>query len=233
MGDPGRSNVQQCNVAGSIYTMPWNFKVFYALFLDRVPLLGTRRRAWINVGWAISLAMCVVLAFTADDMAAKGNFTTYTMMVFGICFFYMIADVAGDGMTIELTKFESKETRGYILTTGQMVRFLFNMSSNFIGMIAMNGRSYYPADPPADAVLFPFELSFGMVHLLLVALALPLFVLMVWWIRDPPKQNIEEHQKCSSVARELWGTLQTKVVLFSCDTERWERRDRWYGQPSG
>merc|ERR1712227_272719 len=41
-----------------------------------------------------------------------------------------------------------------------------------------------------------------------------IFVLMVWWIRDPPKQNVEEHPKCGSVARELWGTLKTKVVLF-------------------
>ena len=36
-----------------------------------------------------------------------------------MCFFYIFSDVAGDGMTIELSKLEPPETRGYILTTGQ------------------------------------------------------------------------------------------------------------------
>lgn len=37
-----------------------------------------------------------------------------------MCFFYIFSDVAGDGMTIELSKLEPPETRGYILTTGQI-----------------------------------------------------------------------------------------------------------------
>lgn len=40
-----------------------------------------------------------------------------------MCFFYIFSDVAGDGMTIELSKLEPPETRGYILTTGQMLGF--------------------------------------------------------------------------------------------------------------
>ena len=37
-----------------------------------------------------------------------------------MCFFYIFSDVAGDGMTIELSKLEPPETRGYIITTGQI-----------------------------------------------------------------------------------------------------------------
>ena len=46
-----------------------------------------------------------------------------------MCFFYIFSDVAGDGMTIELSKLEPPETRGYILTTGQTLGSLGGTSA--------------------------------------------------------------------------------------------------------
>lgn len=31
----------------SLTQMPWNFKIFYGLLLDRLSLLGSRRKGWI------------------------------------------------------------------------------------------------------------------------------------------------------------------------------------------
>merc|ERR1719408_390182 len=95
-----------------------------------------------------------------------------------------------------------------------MVRFLANLASNFIGMFLMNGKSYAPNDLDPDALIFPFELSFGQVHLLLVALALPFWILMVCWIRDPPVQEVQKHSGCRAVAQELWVAMKSKVMLF-------------------
>ena len=63
------------------------------------------------------------MAAFAQNLADEGQFATYMMLLMVMCFFYIFSDVAGDGMTIELSKLEPPETRGYILTTGQTLHF--------------------------------------------------------------------------------------------------------------
>jgi len=215
LGEPGRASIQQCNISVSLTQMPWNFKIFYGLFLDRVSFFGSRRKGWIVFGWSASLIILASMALLAQDLADEGKFATYMMLLMVMCFFYIFSDVAGDGMTIELSKLEPPETRGYILTTGQMVRFGATTVTNLLGILGMNGSYYYPPSRgrAANDTVFPFELTFGEVHIALVLLSLPLLVLMIILLQDPPQQAVESHS-ASEVMSVMWKVMQTKVMFF-------------------
>eukprot|EP00439_Symbiodinium_sp_Y106_P071502 s570_g12.t2 len=215
LGRVGRASVQQCNISVSLTQMPWNFKIFYGLLLDQLGFCGTRRRGWIIFGWTCSLIILACMSVLAQNLADEGNFAVYMMLLVVMCFFYIFADVAGDGMTIELSKLEPPETRGYILTTGQMVRFATTTLTNVLGILAMNGKYYYPPQREGDTndTIFSFELSFWQVHLVLVCMALPFWGFMVYLLQDPPQQVVLMHSP-QDVIKEMWKVMKTKVMLY-------------------
>lgn len=212
MDTPGRTTTAQCNVAPSITCMPWNFQVFYGLILDRVGFFGTRRKGWVIFGWTMSLLTLGALAFVAEDLATHGMFFEYMLMFCIIAFFYIFATVSCDGMTIEFGKLEPPESRGYILTTGQMVRFASTVCVNLLGIIGMNGSYYYPKKASSNSTVFPFQLKFWEVHVVLLACVLPLYVAMVFLLKDPPKQT-EEHHSLDVVVKTLWTVMKTRVMF--------------------
>jgi len=217
LGAPGRATNQQCIVSISITTMPWSFKVFYGLLLDFVGICGTRRKGWIILGWGGALLMMLVLTVMAGNLAETGDFETYTMMQMAISFFYVFSDVAGDGMTIELSKFEPEESRGYILATGQMVRFTSSCFVNVFAILAMDGKSWLSPSMKKDSTAFvmPFELSFAQVHFAIFLICAVLWVLMVCWIQDPPRHpdSHAENHTVRGTFGAIWGVLKTRVMI--------------------
>eukprot|EP00811_Abedinium_folium_P012526 NODE_2161_length_2279_cov_9.491636.p1 GENE.NODE_2161_length_2279_cov_9.491636~~NODE_2161_length_2279_cov_9.491636.p1 ORF type:complete len:506 (+),score=158.07 NODE_2161_length_2279_cov_9.491636:155-1672(+) len=220
MGAPGRSTLQQCNVGVSVATLPWTFKVFYGFALDRIGFCGTRRRGWVIFGWSAAMLPLAALALFSDVLAERGDFATYALLQMLISFFYVISDVAGDGMTIELSKAEPIEVRGHILTTGQLVRFVASIAVNMLGILAMNGKDYYPNVSKANETIFPFELSFGNVHLVLLCACLPFYLGMVVLLKDPPLPldsnalATERKRSVMEVMAMMWSLMKTKVMLF-------------------
>jgi len=146
------------------------------------------------------------------DTDKSSNFMLYEMLLLVQCFFYIFSDVAGDGMTIELSRFEPPEKRGYILTTGQMTRFASTILANLLSILCMNGPTYSAAKDAGSA--FPFELSFMWMHFVLVIICIPFFMGMVFFLQDPPKDETHEHHSISQIASKLWDLMQTKVMLF-------------------
>jgi len=215
MNEPGRSTVQQCNIAASLFQMPWNFKIFYAFLLDRVMFCGTRRNGWIIFGWTMALVALLVLSFSANSLVESGQFDMYIVALMIVCFFYMFADVAGDGMTIELTRLEPQESRGHILATGQMLRFVTMTVVTLMGTFLMNGPSYFntAALSKGDTV-FDFEVPFWAMHVVIVCMCLPLYIGMVWLLKDPPPQSVEAHHDTQNFFSLAWGVLKTKIMLF-------------------
>jgi len=216
-GEPGRATTQQCNVALSITTMPWSFKVFYGLLLDNVGLFGTRRKGWIIAGWGFALLALAMMTTLSGSLKDDGNFALYTILHMTISFFYVFSDVAGDGMTIELSKFEPEETRGYILATGQMVRFTSSCFVNLFAILSMDGKSWYPAveGKATNTTLLPFELSFMQVHLALFTVCAALWIFMVLYISDPPRHpdaHIGHHSVKESL-HSIWSVLKSRVMI--------------------
>jgi len=157
MGHPGRSTVAQCNISQTFTCLPWNFQVFYGLFLDRVGFMGTRRKGWIIFGWTAAMICLAGIAFVAEDLVNEGSLFTYMLCLLVMCIFYIFSTVSNDGMTIEFGKLEPPERRGYILTTGQMVRFGAQVVVNLVGILGMNDKYYYPTDAPSNSTIFPFR----------------------------------------------------------------------------
>jgi hypothetical protein len=229
---PTRASLQQCNIGTAITTMPWNLKVFYGLFLDQFGFFGTRRKGWIIFGWTGGLGMLALTGALSGSLANEeprrsvhqglstdgeypegdSNFFLYTMLLLVMCAFYIFSDVAGDGMTIELSRFEPPESRGYILTTGQMIRFTTTIFANIVGIVCMNGKDYV-APNKADKA-FDFQVSFPVIHFVLVAICLPFYLGMIFWLKDPPREEDKAHHSTSEIMKKLWELMKTKVMLF-------------------
>jgi hypothetical protein len=218
MGDgPGAfTTVNQCNVAPSFFSLPWNFKIFFGFFLDVVPFFGSRRKGWIIFGWTGAVVMLLVASIFAQHLIDTHQFEVYLSILTGMCFFYTFSLVAADGMVVEMSRLESDDNKGYILTTAQMLRFGMSMVMTTIGTLVMSGPSYQPPGKPSPGTLvLPFELGFGQVHMMLLAVAIPLYIGMCVLLRDPP---VEHHEPICKEAKSalinIWSALKSFAVFM-------------------
>lgn len=214
--------ISQCNVAPSVFQMSWNFKLFLGFILDNVSFFGSRRRGWILFGWTGGLVMLAFNAIMVDtfiDEKDNGGFEKYLYSLMGMCCFYTFSDVAGDGLIIEVSKFEPDDRRGYILTTCQMIRFTAMLSSTVFGLIFMSGSDYQLAND-ADPFELPFELPYNVIHWCLLAAALPSYVIMWLYLKDPPVAADDDHHAVRGCAGmgiafgRCWQALQSYAVFM-------------------
>lgn len=209
----------QCNMGATLLQMPWNFKVFYAFLVDRVRLFGARRKYWMICGWTVSLALLGLGALFVDSFAKDQNWPAYMYLMMGTCFCYMFANVAADGLVVELSQLEPPERRGYIMTTAQMVRFGTTAGILAFNAILTNGPAMYPPTPGADLpkTLFDFGLNIWQLHLMLFVLAVPIYITMVVCIDDaPPSPDGQEQERETSVdaLKNMWLTLKSKAMFM-------------------
>jgi len=77
----------------------------------------------------------------------------------------------------------------------------------------MNGKYYYNgATRTANETVFPFELTFRQVHLVLLLSVLPIYAAMLCFLRDPPAVAEEPRHSLKTIATILWTVLKTKVM---------------------
>jgi hypothetical protein len=95
--------------------LPWLLKVFLAMLSDGVPIKGSRRRAYLLIGWGVCLLFSFVLAVlpsetpyltdgavTNSAAAEAGN--KYVALFVIATFGYILADTASDGMLVEFAQ---------------------------------------------------------------------------------------------------------------------------------
>lgn len=163
-----------------------------------------------------------MLAFNAlmvEHWVKEHQFSTYLYSLMGMCIFYTFSDVAGDGLIIELSKYEPDESRGFILTSCQMVRFTMMMVVTGYGMLFMSGADYEAEAPNPDEIVLPFELPFNWIHWGLLIMALPFYVCMWMWLQDPPVTQAQlDHprglQGLGSSFGRAWKALQSYAVFM-------------------
>lgn len=115
-------------VKGSMQVMIiwWTFKMFIGCFSDCFPIFGYRRKPYIIVGWSLSVAMvCVIISFGQPQTGDAA--WPYVLGFSLVNFFYIVGDVAMDGLVTDLAKREPVERRGKIQSTIYMCRY-FAMS---------------------------------------------------------------------------------------------------------
>jgi hypothetical protein len=220
MGDgPGdHTTLGQCNVAPSVFQVSWNFKLFFGFFLDLVPFFNSRRKGWILFGWTGGLLMLAFIAVFAESFVENHRFDLYINSLMVMCCCYCFSDVAADGMVVEMSKLEPDDKKGYLMTTCQMLRFAMMMVSTAFGTLATSGPSYQPPGPPTPgALVLPFELRFGLIHWMLFVIALPLYIGMWVWIRDPPAPEDHHANICEGArvnAGKVWTALKSFAVFM-------------------
>jgi hypothetical protein len=214
--------ISQCNVAPSVFQISWNFKLFLGFFLDNVSFFGSRRKGWLLFGWTGGLVMLAFNAIMVDTYIKEkdnGGFEKYLYSMMAMCCFYTFSDVAGDGLIIEVSKFEPDDRRGYILTTCQMIRFTAMLSSTVFGLVFMSGKSYQLANDP-DAFELPFELPYNWIHWCLLFAALPSYAIMWIYLKDPPIAEDDDHhgvRGCAGMGVALgrcWQAMQSYAVFM-------------------
>jgi len=118
-----------------------------------------------------------------------------------------------------VSKFEPEDQRGYILTTCQMIRFTAMLSSTVFGLIFMSGKDYQMAGD-TDVFELPFELPFNVIHWCLLAAALPSYVIMWVYLKDPPVAEDDDHHGVRGFSGmgvalgRCWQAMQSYAVFM-------------------
>jgi len=213
--DNKKVTYSQCRISSSFLQLPWSWKIFYALFLDRVAFFGSRRRGWIVFGWTVALAVQVYVALVVQSFVDSGDFFGYNCLLLASCFFYMFADVSADGLCVELSRYEPQDRKGYVLTTCQMTRFTGTALVLMVSTFLMNGPAMYPPTPGEEpSTLFSFGFNISQVHWFIVITALPFWLVMVCFLREPPKPAGDVGHTTKQAFQGLWTMIRTKAMFM-------------------
>lgn len=207
---PENVSYAQCNTAHNVEGLPFVFKLFLALVADRVHLFGSRRKGWLILGMTGALCVLVVLAFCTVPLVRLHMFFTYTMLCTLCSLFLAMSEVAAQALTLELSQLEPEDVRGSLLSLTYMAKSGSGLITKVLVLLSMNGPSY---SGPNSTGVFPFELPFWSVHLVLVAIALPLVVVVVVELKEPALDS-KPHLSTTAIFGKLWVVVRSKVSLF-------------------
>ena len=160
-------------------------------------------------GWAGVLFLLLLLTFIADQLTAS----SWLGILLVIQFFAMFSDVPADGYSVELGQMESKEQRGTILATGQMIRFIFCILAGAIQAFLLNGPSTNPKGCAIDLQdCWSFGLTVNQYYGLLFGITFILCIPILWLKETDPRKI--PHHNLQFFIKEIWETLQNLTTLY-------------------
>lgn len=198
-----------CANASSITFFAWSFKIVFAILTDIYRPFGLRRKPWMIFGWCGVLLILFILAIVAHKLSAS----VWLIFLMLIQFFAMFSDVPADGYSVELGQLESKEQRGVILATGQVIRFSFCIIAGTIQATLLNG----PTTTSSDCGIsfdscWSFGLNVNQYYALLFVLTF-IIVIPIFWLKEIDPSRIPVHS-LSHFVGEIWETLQNLTTLY-------------------
>ncbi|KAJ0398438.1 hypothetical protein ATCC90586_005081 [Pythium insidiosum] len=225
-----RLNGYQTLSARVLLALPWSIKVFIGIVSDCFPICGSRRRAYMVLGWLMCCAMLFVLVSThqgppfymdrtlrGKDLSryshqelegrinwhAPARGATYVVLMMLASCGYMVADVASDGLVVEFAQREPEHSRGHIQSTIYLVRSLAMIVAALLVGIGLNGHDYGGS----------FAWSLTMAQLLLICALLSLVAIpaAVWAIAEPPVDGAGVSLRAYLL--QLWRLLQNGAML--------------------
>uniref|UniRef100_A0A0P5HAK7 Transmembrane protein n=1 Tax=Daphnia magna TaxID=35525 RepID=A0A0P5HAK7_9CRUS len=213
--------------ASVLLNFPWSFKVVYGILSDCFPIFGYRRRPFMMIGWSVCALMLFIMAFMdagtpyyknralasikeanwtdlqraegidADAPDRGGKFIIMMMLA---AVGYVGADVAADGVVVELAQREPEAVRGTTQTTIYMMRTVFVTISNILTGFAFNGESY-----GGD---FDFSISFPQLMLILAIFCVPVVPITWFFIKEEKMPGVV----LGDYMREFWELLQQRAM---------------------
>ncbi|RLN90358.1 hypothetical protein BBJ28_00023275 [Nothophytophthora sp. Chile5] len=223
-------NGYQTLSARVLLSLPWSFKVVIGIVSDCFPILRSRRRAYMVVGWLVCSGMLLILVFVPQEppfymdptlrgkdlsvMSAKelqgrvnwrapDSASLYIVLLMLASLGYMIADVASDGLVVEFAQREPENIRGNIQSTVYLVRSIAMIVAALLVGFGLNSEDYGGS----------FAWSFSMSQLMLICSLLSLVAIpaAVWLVHEPP---IDEClPKVADYLRGLWTLLQNTAMV--------------------
>ncbi|TMW63030.1 hypothetical protein Poli38472_005648 [Pythium oligandrum] len=206
----------QVQAASAIVNAAWSFKTFGGIITDSFPIFGYRRKSYMILGWMICVACLIGLSsfsmpqpyyypgernvhvLNAD---APNSGWKYSLVMAGATFGYFFANVASDGMVVEIAQREPLHCRGETQAIIYASRSLFMIFAEvFIGT-SFNGVSY--------GGTFDWSLDFSVVMLCLaITSIIPLIGSIFFLHEDRQFTRLSFRQRC----KEMWRIAQTRAV---------------------
>jgi len=219
--------------AGIITALPWSFKFVFGLLNDCVPIRGYRRKPYMVLGWTMCAAVLIGLSqkqlpapyYCRDadgryiktmppcNPGAQQQGGAFAMLMCLAALGYVIADVAADGLLVEIAQREPEATRGSTQTTVYLVRSMGMAASTALVGLGMNGKEYNGT--------WDWSLTFGQVcGILAVPAAL---MVPISWLKVPEARIEAFERRCfRSYVVAAWDLLSSKAFFFVVMYQFWE-----------
>ncbi|GAB9467592.1 hypothetical protein Gpo141_00004931 [Globisporangium polare] len=209
----------QVQAASAVVNIAWSFKTFGGIVSDSFPIFGYRRKSYMVLGWALCFGALLFLSTVSppEPYYEPGTRTTtrtklnadaphhgwmYVLTMALATFGYFFANVAADGMVVELAQREPMKSRGETQTLAYAMRSLFMIIADlFIGM-SMNSERY-----GGD---FSWSMDFNKVMLVLAFFALAPLLGSVLLLHEEKLSHVglTFRARC----REMWRIAQSRAV---------------------
>lgn len=194
--------------------LPWLLKFFVAVASDCLPVRGSRRKAYMLIGWGWCLLFSLVIAalpvetpYLQDGAVANGDAASaggkYVGLFVMVTLGYVVADVAADGMMVEFVHLQPDAmSRTRIVTTVSSVRFLAQFVVMFFAAFMCSSDSYGGSFAWGASVN-------GMMVLAVLMSAAALGATWFFLAEDTVVQGVP----ILDAPRALWGLAKQRVVL--------------------
>ncbi|TMW63974.1 hypothetical protein Poli38472_014679 [Pythium oligandrum] len=196
----------QINAAKYLLQWPGAFSVFIGLISDSIPIMGSRRKSYMILGWIIAcimfLSMVIVYHTTSSEVAIRG----YLLLIFGIiaAFGLQVSYIAALAMTVELAQREHLYQRGHLQSFYLALYFGFSLIAQIVAA--------YVLKPSDDGVSMTATIDLAEAAAILAGICVvPLPFLLFCLVED----RADGHRvPLTRRMGELWRLLQWKVVYM-------------------
>lgn len=216
----------QTTTAAQLVTLPWSFKAFYGILSDCVPIFGLRRKPYILIGWAVCLAMLIVMAcmpqgkpyYTVSsdrdispedytpEIEARINYDApsqagkYVLLMFFAAVGYVLSDVCADSIVVEFAQREPIAIRGRTQSAIYGARTVVVVIIKLVVGFCFNGEEY-----GGD---FSWSLSFSDMMIIMAVCTVPVLPVTWFFINETPKPRVDFKKYMG----EIWEFFQQRAV---------------------
>lgn len=213
----------QAVAATNLVSLPWSFKTFIGIISDSFPIFGYRRRPYMVGGWLLCGIVLTIMAImpvgdpyylypedrkmelkdidpSRINFAAPGDGAKYIMLMMLASLFYVIADVAADGMVVEFARREPENVRGNTQTMIYLVRTAFGAISVAIIGFCMNGKDYGGS--------FDWSLQFNQIMIILAVASFLTIIPTIYNLEETKHVKESFRYRCSI----MWKIVQQRAV---------------------
>jgi hypothetical protein len=193
----------QVDAANVLLLLPWSYMFVWGFISDSIPLLGSRRKAYIIAGWVVSLLACFAIAilnYTLEYNALSNRAATEVALehrvalIDGYIGLLMLAScgvilalVIAETYVVAQTRREPLQERGKALGTLLVTQFIGELAGQLASDEAIFNITEFGVTP---VVTFREAAIFFMFYALV-----PLFMLVLFFHEDPDPPQIDDGER--------------------------------------